>query len=76
MNYESLMNSYHFAVWPAELVVIHHAQKGFQNLGQNIWGLCHVLTQFSFTTSEMKLDYHHQKVYMWFGEQVAEQGTT
>ena len=32
------------------------------NLGQNICGLFDFLVQLVFTTSEMKLDYLHQKV--------------
>ena len=32
-------------------------------LEKNIWRLFQVLAQFLFTTSEIELDYYHQKVY-------------
>ena len=34
----------------------------YYNLGQNIWGLFHVLAQFLFLISETELDYYHKKV--------------
>ena len=42
------------------------------NLGQNIWRLFHVLTQFLFTASETELDYYHQKVNVRVASRVAE----
>ena len=38
----------------------------YYNLGQNIWGLFHVLAQFLFLISETELDYYHKKVRVWF----------
>ena len=43
------------------------------NLGQNICRLFHFLAQFIFTTSEIKLDYYHQKVNVQIASRVAKQ---
>ena len=42
------------------------------NLGQNICRLFQFLEQFFFTTSEMDLDYYHQKVSVQVASRVAE----
>ena len=44
----------------------------FYNLGQNICRLFHFLAQFFFTTSEMELNYYHQKVSAGVALRVAE----
>ena len=40
-------------------------------LGQKIFGLFYFLAHLVFTTSEMKLDYYHQKVNVRVASQVA-----
>ena len=42
------------------------------NLGQNICGLFHFLSQLVFTTREAKLDCYHQKVNIQVASRVAE----
>ena len=42
------------------------------DLGQNIWRVSHFYAQFFFSTSESKLDYYHQKVYVRAASQVVE----
>ena len=42
------------------------------NLRQKVRRLFHVLSQFLFTTSEMELDYYHQKVNVRDASQVVE----
>ena len=42
------------------------------NLGQNICGLFHVISQSIFTTSEIELDYYHQKMNVQVASLVAE----
>ena len=46
--------------------------KHSENLGQNICRLIHVLTQFLFSTSEMKLDFCQQKNNVRIASQVIE----
>ena len=46
------------------------------NLGQHIWRLFPYLAYFVFTTSEMELDYHHQKVKVRVASRVAERLNT
>ena len=41
------------------------------NLGQTIRRLFYFLAQFVFTTSEMEVDYHHQKVNVRVASRVA-----
>ena len=42
------------------------------NLGQKICRLFHFLAQLVFTTSEMELDYYHQKVNVRVASRIAE----
>ena len=41
------------------------------NLGQSICRFFHVLAQFHFITSEVELDYYHQKVNVQVASRVA-----
>ena len=65
----STLNNCSFIRLPFDISI---RRMNFYNPGQNIQRLFHFLAQFLFTTSEMELNYYHQKVNVRVAPRVAE----